>query len=445
MPGTWAAHFGGGRASPDELLDNPETNSWVLSLTLGLQSKLLLSRAMLRSKTILIYALVLIALASTGCSEVSPNSGKPVLGHYREYAERTLKAAKENNWYTDCDAEDRKTMLMVTAAVDKHAPEIRALLKKKLAEKNDKGENVAGLLVRKSRTPEVTDEWNNHYLSWRLVARAVRFAKTAEDWTEIGSDVDRLLEQDTERMGQGVNYSVDPQTFGAFETAYKTISNCLQSGNCVMPANVIKTITRFWWIRRLVGRIEKKEDAAKNLEQLHLSLKSVATRFHLTPYPSAKRVSQSLIEIPIDPGPLAAGKERLAELLEMKWKSKALSVKVRWTTREKEKDAYLITFDPQRVFAAGIYRQKRIITLSAAVSEGTLTHEFGHVLGFQDHYYTSYEPGAVCAYRFWNKPSDLMSQNTGEVTKAQWEALDRAYPVGGRTWEKDERLPVEAP
>jgi hypothetical protein len=62
---------------------------------------------------------------------------------------------------------------------------------------------------------------------------------------------------------------------------------------------------------------------------------------------------------------------------------------------------------------------------------GTVAHEFGHVLGFADHYYSVWND-RNCYYSQSSGTGDIMSNSDrGLVTARHWEILEKAYPLSG--------------
>ena len=56
----------------------------------------------------------------------------------------------------------------------------------------------------------------------------------------------------------------------------------------------------------------------------------------------------------------------------------------------------------------------------------------GHVLGFEDRYYTRWVP-EKCAYEVTYSGEDLMSGGIGKVTVDEWKELDEAYSWTGQS------------
>ena len=69
------------------------------------------------------------------------------------------------------------------------------------------------------------------------------------------------------------------------------------------------------------------------------------------------------------------------------------------------------------------------VVLYSDVREKSIAHEFGHVLGLTDHYYSVWRPSR-CEYTLQVLDTDIMSNpTTGEVTDVDWASVNEMYPV----------------
>jgi hypothetical protein len=76
-----------------------------------------------------------------------------------------------------------------------------------------------------------------------------------------------------------------------------------------------------------------------------------------------------------------------------------------------------------------VLRSDHTIHLYPLFTSDTFQHELGHVLGFQDNYFTVWSD-ASCSYREEYNSADIMSNSsTGRVLESHWQALDTAYPL----------------
>jgi hypothetical protein len=74
-----------------------------------------------------------------------------------------------------------------------------------------------------------------------------------------------------------------------------------------------------------------------------------------------------------------------------------------------------------------VIRENKTVTLFPNVKARSIAHEFGHVMGFNDRYYSVWN-AAACEYKVQNSEEDIMSNsNYGVVLDEHWQDLARYY------------------
>ena len=143
---------------------------------------------------------------------------------------------------------------------------------------------------------------------------------------------------------------------------------------------------------------------------------------------SVKRVSPRAYEVRLNPGDFAEAKEKLKRLFEREWRSQGQEVKVVWDDSKPE------LYRVQALFQAGrsyVNHRTRSLVIANFSWARTVAHELGHILGFDDHYYSVWNE-RNCYYTQESRLGDLMSNSeTGTISSRHWEILDEAYP-----WQK---------
>ncbi|MCO5142528.1 MAG: hypothetical protein M9962_05505 [Oligoflexia bacterium] len=140
-----------------------------------------------------------------------------------------------------------------------------------------------------------------------------------------------------------------------------------------------------------------------------------------------KRKSKNEYLVSLNPGEFDKDKELLKELIENGWKSFGKKIRIEWVN---DADSYKVVsnLNSSRSF---VNHKKRIMVIANLASVKTVVHEFGHVLGFDDHYYTSWN-NENCYYMQESRLEDVMSSSEkGSVTKTHWKILEKAYPLDG--------------
>lgn len=144
---------------------------------------------------------------------------------------------------------------------------------------------------------------------------------------------------------------------------------------------------------------------------------------------AVKRVSKSRIAVNLDPGEFRGFEKKIQTILEKAWNTPNGKIEILWGPSP---DAYRLVphFQSGRSFVNHRTKEMRIANYAFTT---TVAHEFGHVLGFDDHYYSVWND-LNCYYTQKSRLTDLMSNSEhGTVQKEHWDILDRAYP-----WKSDQ-------
>lgn len=139
---------------------------------------------------------------------------------------------------------------------------------------------------------------------------------------------------------------------------------------------------------------------------------------------AVKRINGKTLEVKLDPGEFRGAEKKLEAIIAKTWNVDGNKVVIRWEAGE---GAYRVlpNFQSARSFVNHRTKEMRIANFAF---DRTVAHEFGHVLGFDDHYYSVWNP-THCYYTQKSRLSDLMSNSeSGSVQRQHWGILARAYP-----------------
>lgn len=143
------------------------------------------------------------------------------------------------------------------------------------------------------------------------------------------------------------------------------------------------------------------------------------------PNAAVERTGKLEFTVKLDSGSFGAYESTLAQLIEKEWRGGSHRVRVRWVKNDPAAYRLEPNLESGRSF---VNHQRKAIVLENLAWTKTLAHEFGHVLGFEDHYYVVWNPTG-CYYRQLSRFGDLMSNSqSGHVSKRHWEILEQAYP-----------------
>ncbi len=280
-----------------------------------------------------------------------------------------VRAIESGTHVDTCEGKVRDTRREIAAAVDAVWPEIEARGASLAEAKSTKRVRLGPTYVREGDAPPPVAGWTTRERSWDALAEflAERPARPApvvdEGWITLAREARALLVFDTARVVAGV------------------------------------------W-----------------RDTTHTSLPPHAAK----PDAAVTREGDALTVL-LDAGPFERDKAKVAAYIEGVWTSKALAVRVRWTSQATKPNAYRFELGDTAGEPSHVSEKHREILLNPDVRAHAIAHEIGHVLGFADRYAKTYEMSR-CAYLDEREPSDIMSDPDGPVTAEEWALLAAAYP-----------------
>jgi len=279
--------------------------------------------------------------------------------------------------------------------------------------------------------------WISLEYSWQdalNLYEAKKGALSRGEWLRVNSIVMSTLMEDESRVVNGQNLGFDHLTIEHLPKIHEAVKACLKDEKCKMPdfhgevALAVQAIPYYQvFFRNLEG--------ANNLADAREILKRFEKRINLDQKDHAlpmnpllqKRTASGITEIrlPLDPGPLTDEEKKIVQsIIEEVWTKKDAKIQLEWKSKNENKDLFQILFH-----ADGIGKRQFVsfrdntLNLFPQGRARSIAHEFGHVLGFDDNYYTLWN-SQTCAYTQESNDFDIMSNSsTGEVTDAEWKKL----------------------
>lgn len=142
------------------------------------------------------------------------------------------------------------------------------------------------------------------------------------------------------------------------------------------------------------------------------------------PNASTSRTGPREITVRLNPGEFKGAEKQLEALFTREWSRDGYTLRVRF---ENAPGLYVLRAN-QRSARSFVNHRQKVLVLANYTFTRTAAHELGHILGFDDHYYSVWQ-GKNCYYTQESFLDDLMSNSErGRVTAAHWELLERAYP-----------------
>lgn len=150
------------------------------------------------------------------------------------------------------------------------------------------------------------------------------------------------------------------------------------------------------------------------------------TKHNFLPNPAGvRRVGLTKFEVDLHAGDFEKSKDKVAAIFEREWRSKGYSLKVNWVPKNNEIYSLRANFRSGRSL---VNHKAKVMLLANFAWTRTLAHELGHILGFDDHYYSIWN-SKNCYYTQMSRLSDIMSNSEfGRVDIQHWKILEKAYP-----------------
>lgn len=154
-------------------------------------------------------------------------------------------------------------------------------------------------------------------------------------------------------------------------------------------------------------------------------LRPEITEHRFRPNGAVRRSGRKEFTVALDAGEFTGHEEALAEIITREWQGNGYRVKIQWGREQPGAYRFEANLRSGRTY---VNHQRRAIVLENLAFTKTVAHEFGHVLGFDDHYYSVWNE-QNCYYVQLARNGDLMSNSQrGHVQGRHWEILSQAYP-----------------
>jgi hypothetical protein len=280
-----------------------------------------------------------------------------------------------------------------------------------------------------------TRSWQNaHTLYERLVSQGI---ESSTEWTQLATLAQALIFDDRRRVVDQVNFGLNHEALPLVQLLNRNVQDCLALAHCSRPhwsAGIPEFARSVPLYATFFAGFENSalEDSSRRtiLEGFQRRLAQDLLRLNFSRNPDIRRLNADTWEVPLYFGSLpATAVATFVDIVESAWTSGTQSVRVRW--RDISPLAFQILMLPDDVGGRAhvSWTPFRHMRLYPEVSEQVVAHEFGHILGFKDNYFTFWN-STTCVYTLEQLDSDIMSRpTTGSVGPAHWSELDAQYPL----------------
>ncbi len=387
-------------------------------------------------KNILFLMAVMGWFTSCGSSsgEKRPEAVRPqYLGDLDEKAQ-ALYGKKYETFFYACDFQLREKILELAAAVEANRGNIVKLNAERLAQKSDvKKVHINGFDFLDLGPKKIqSDAWEKESISWQAVYDdylKVKSNFSDPAWISINRDTRSLIVDDSGRIEGGEHPDVRRENEKVILSTFAEIDRCFTDKLCTSLK--LSAEEKVWLVQGLPQAkaldfltseisYESKRNAINFLRR---SIGWGAERFGFL-LNSSITVVDSILTVPLDLSVFESQDSIFIQAVEKEWNTAGLNLKI-----INSKTGFKVNIDSspgERAFVS--YRDKKM-QLYSPTKLTTVFHEFGHVLGLPDTYYTSFNQTS-CEYVFDFNNGDIMSgSSSGSVLPTHTQKLKDAYKI----------------
>jgi len=294
-----------------------------------------------------------------------------------------------------------------------------------------------GNLIRLPKRKVTKKGWISTHVEWEQVEEwysKLGDKKPEGTWSELNSEVRNLLLEDKRRVVYRMNAGFDHENIAYLEEIGRAVDECMKVETCVKPdlspaaSLAAKSIPFYREYLVIIENRSETDGKRKILKEFQDRLKEDREFRFSRINPSLSRKTEggkTVFTLPLDPGPMnEKEKEIFKSVSEDAWRNETASVKLEWKQRSEDPSLFQVLFDlknpGERAFVS---QSEKVLMLFPETNTLAIAHEFGHVLGFDDHYYTRWDP-ENCRYITESNQEDIMSKHVyGSVTEEEWKFL----------------------
>lgn len=351
--------------------------------------------------------------------------------------EANLLKVHADDWQDPCEEKLESGQLEVARALDARKGQIEEFVRNNPSgiSANRRLVQVGKLMVAEFLdSPATVSEWKSQSLSWGEIITEFAQIKNQpvnSDWVWLNNYARGILVNDVNRVNYGQNFSLDKDSGPRMELLANVIRDCLNQPACdevVIPDSLQTFMSAQPNYRNYIRWAKAKDSREEKRKTIERFQKYVAEDiewkgFHKNA--AMRKLGPNKYELDVDAGPLADVATSIQRYVENIWRGSDSQVSIRW--RQPSPDVFKIFVGSIFGERASVSFTSKLIKLHPGVSNRSIAHEFGHVMGFSDNYYEIWQPES-CGYASWANDGDIMSNSSkGVVLPEHWAELSRQY------------------
>lgn len=273
-----------------------------------------------------------------------------------------------------------------------------------------------------------TDSWDSFFATFS----SIKGAGTPKQWADLRTLFGAGIMDDLNRTKWGAGFATGPQDQATLTSIRDRLYDCWKSGTCEPTAlddmkPWVEYQPQYKALLSAFANAKNKSAAGDALNEFYdLVEDDLHFYFGFRKNKSIQKADASTAVLPVHAIELAKAAAHFSGYVQSNWSGPGFNLKMDWAP-ERATDVYKLLLGKGPTGRAFVSYSKKEINLFNNVRDKTIIHEFGHVLGFPDRYYTIWD-GRKCEYTFHFNRSDIMSNSrTGAVKSSDFDKLKRAY------------------
>ncbi len=355
------------------------------------------------------------------------------------YAEAQRIYAEEKNLYS-CDLSLKEKVIEISKAIEENRSIINALAEKRISEQTQEEDvefySWGGFrFYNRSQASEINDEWEQDNEGWDEayeLFQKIRNDKNNLDWLTLNRLARSLISEDADRIVARIHPGLRRLEAERVERIFSAVDQCEKNPSCVslnFERNDFYWLMEGLWHSRAYSDINddksSSEDRRIPLKWLHDQMQWSLERYQIY-FNRFINVKDNELTVPINLKAFGSDAQKIIKIIEESWSQHGLKIKLLLSDKPEALEVLVKDLIGERPYVSW---EKNQMVLFEPVSLKTLVHEFGHVLGLRDRYYTSFDP-KKCAYLYEVNRADIMSGSfTGQVLPSHIEQIKKTYGI----------------
>jgi hypothetical protein len=376
---------------------------------------------------------IVLTVAMVGCSKKQSRREAAREFTHRAYEGQIFEAVKANYdspALSNCDLRYKDRVLKLAKELDERHEEIQAA--SRLKKPRDK--NVTSVLIAGHRFYDLSEKtknkkWQSQNYGWKKLFEKMDQGNL--DIVVIDAFVRSILPDEMARLQGFVFPEMSRENRPRLQKIFDKVAKCRRT-ECTdlkLTASEKQLLSQSVFHKTCVEMIESSNAKHQKVarERLYEQMQAEVGRYEFRVNPNMSQPRPGVFVLKMNAGDFAGGEQNFHSFMRY-WQTD--KNKVILETKSALSSLYRFVMRLTTNGRSFVDHEERTLNLYSNESLKTIAHELGHVMGFRDVYYTTYDFGK-CEYKSEYNDNDLMSNHVaGRVGVEHWKTLKEKYPVG---------------